>query len=95
MLAIPVDNHTQHRRPRLAVFSGKLVKPFDVFIGQIGENASHNDILISYHDIMSSLVPNIARAEGEGAARFHIVHKLVPYIFTQLPGAKCTRHGEK
>jgi hypothetical protein len=41
-------------RTRLALLGGELVEPFYVFIGQIGEDASHNDILISYHDIMSS-----------------------------------------
>lgn len=52
MLATPADNHTQNRWPRLALLGRKLVEPFNVFIRQVGEDASH-DILISYHDIMS------------------------------------------
>ena len=53
MLAIPADDHTQNSRARFTLLGGELVEPFDVFIGQVGEDASH-DILISYHDIMSS-----------------------------------------
>ncbi len=52
MLSIPADDYAEHSRARLALLGGELVKPFDIFIGQIGEDASH-DILISYHDIMS------------------------------------------
>ncbi len=53
MLAIPADDDAEHVSTRLALLCGELVKPFDVFIRQVCEDASHDDILISYHDIMS------------------------------------------
>ena len=55
MLAIPADYHTQNRRTRLSLLGSELVKPFDIFIGEISEDASH-DILISYRDIMSRML---------------------------------------
>jgi glutathione S-transferase len=86
MLAIPADDHAQYATTRPALFSGMLVKPFDIFIRQIGEDASH-DILISYHDIMSRPYVDtrlaLARAALKRVRRMPDMGKLTAY---HLPG---------
>jgi hypothetical protein len=55
MLAMPANNQAQNVATRLALLGGNLIEPLNVFIGQISEDASHSDMLISYHDITSRL----------------------------------------
>ena len=50
---IRLNSLAQNRRARLALLGSKLVEPFDVVFRKVGKDAGHDDILISYHDIMS------------------------------------------
>ncbi|KPF76841.1 hypothetical protein IP68_02890 [Blastomonas sp. AAP25] len=55
---ISSDRFAQNCGARLALLGSKLIEPLDVIFRKIGEDAGHGDILISYHDIMSSRMPS-------------------------------------
>ena len=46
------DSLPQHRRTRLTLLDSARIQPADVLIGKVGQNTSHDDISISYRDII-------------------------------------------
>ena len=65
----PIGAHrfAKNGRARLALLVRQTVEPLDVVIGQIGEDACHCDIPISYRDIMSIISGRLGSALGTGS----------------------------